>query len=227
MAQRTRAKRLARRFGLVGRGGPALACAAIVVLLAALGAYRVWGSHDGFEIVRATPELEEKDAQVGVDDAAEVASEGDVGEEKESVVIVHVDGAVNNPGVYRLGDGDLRVGDAVQSAGGLTEDADTSGINLAAHLVDGQKIHVPRAGEEPAQSGSSSGSVASGSTDAVNINAATAEELETLPGVGEATAAAIIEERERGGPFLSPEDIMRVSGIGQKKFERMRDFIVV
>lgn len=150
---------------------------------------------------------------------------------------MHVDGAVVSPGVYVLEEADARVNDAVTHAGGLTQEADTSAVNLAAPVEDGQKVHIPAFGEEPQEAqvpsgvGESSGTDATVSTDVgtglVNINVASAEELCALTGVGEATANAIIEERESNGPFSSPEDIMRVSGIGEKKYQKMRDQICV
>ncbi len=150
-----------------------------------------------------------------------------------------------NPGIYTLDASDARVSDAVECAGGLVESADTSAINLAEVLVDGAKVHIPSKGEEPKPQGSaqviegssstaSSGSggkslSASGSPEnaLINLNSATIEELQTLPGVGEATAKAIVEDREAHGPYASPEDLMRVSGIGEKKFAKLQDKVCV
>lgn len=153
----------------------------------------------------------------------------------ESVVasaFVHIDGAVVAPGVYELTGEHPRVNDAVMAAGGLTGDADTTALNLAAALSDGEKVHVPRQGEVMASgqtslgpaSGSDGGASSSG---VININTATAEELDSLPGIGPSTAAAIVEDRERNGPFASPEDLMRVSGIGEGKFSKLKDQIRV
>ena len=147
-------------------------------------------------------------------------------------VVVHVDGAVVNPGVYELRSEIPRVGDAVDAAGGLAEGADTTSMNLAAPLGDGQKVHVPLQGEvAPAEAGDATGSALAGSSDVgsslVNINSATVEELDGLPGVGPSTAAAIVEDRDANGPFSSPEDLMRVSGIGEKKFAKLRDHVCV
>lgn len=154
-----------------------------------------------------------------------------------SPVIVHVDGAVQAPGVYELAGEGVRGKDAIAAAGGLAPDADTSALNLAQPLVDGEKLHVPRMGEvaqAPAATGTrgsgdsgSSGAAGSSSDTSVNINSATAAELDSLPGVGPSTAAAIVEERERNGPFSSPEDLMRVSGIGEKKFAKLKEHIRV
>ena len=213
-------------MGLVGRRKAVIACIAIVAVLASVGIAANLSSRAGFEIDRAAQD------SVPVSDIVEYQEAGeDVPQEDEDAVtgpiVVHVDGAVANPGVYEFLGGDPRVSDAVELAGGLLEDADTTSVNLAARVADGQKVLIPHEGEELVTPTAGSASGGAGSCGLVNINVASAEELEALPGVGEATAAAIIEERERGGPFLSPEDVMRVPGIGQKKFERMSEFIVV
>ena len=137
-----------------------------------------------------------------------------------NAIVVHVDGAVASPGVYELAIASPRVRDAVDAAGGLAQGADTSSMNLALPLGDGQKVHVPFEGE-------AAGSVSSSMPSLVNINSATAEELDSLPGVGPSTAAAIVEDRDANGPFSSVEDLMRVSGIGVKKFAKLRDHICV
>lgn len=148
-----------------------------------------------------------------------------------SAILVHVDGAVAAPGVYELKE-TARVNDAVQAAGGLTDDADTSSVNLAATLADGSKVHIPAQGEAVEQSSSSAGDSGAGASSSsssglININTASAEELDALPGVGPSTAASIVEDRERNGPFASPEDLMRVSGIGEKKFAKLQASICV
>ena len=158
------------------------------------------------------------------------ASEGSEAAETEaSVLVVHVDGCVASPGVYELVGPDLRVNDAVEAAGGLLPEADTSQMNLAAGLSDGQKVLVPARAEEGAAA-AAPGRGAASQTDAgslVNINVATADQLQALSGVGEATARAIVEDREAHGPFSSVEDLMRVSGIGQKKFDKLKGQICV
>ena len=245
MAQRARgAARVARRYGVLG--APAVAAALVALLALAGGALLLRGAlSGGVEIERAVAEGEpvesgaapgggdasegderaEKNGRAEKDEAAE-ASSGDASPEEAEgaeTVLVHVDGAVAAPGVYEL-PADARANDAVVAAGGLAPGADTSSINLAAPVGDGDKVHVPVEGEA-APSGSSEGGGASGGP--VNINTATVEELDELPGVGEATARAIVEEREANGPFLLPEDIMRVSGIGEKKYERLAGEICV
>lgn len=154
------------------------------------------------------------------------------GEAPAQTFVVHVDGAVASPGVYELKEGRARVVDAVAAAGGVVEGADTTNVNLAAPVSDGQKVHIPHEGEQVAVDAEASGSSAGGGDAAaasglVNINAASAEELDALPGVGPSTATAIVEDREANGPFSSIEDLMRVSGIGEKKFAKLREHICV
>lgn len=146
----------------------------------------------------------------------------------DASVVVHVVGAVNVPGVYELRS-TSRVNDAIESAGGPATDAALDGVNLAATLADGQRIYVPVDGEvDPATVPSAS--FPAGATVAVgpvDINRATAGELETLPGIGPATATAIVEDRERSGPFLSIDDLDRVSGIGPVRLEALRGLVTV
>ncbi len=140
-----------------------------------------------------------------------------------SPLIVDVSGGVNTPGLYTL-PADARVADAIEAAGGLIANADTSRINLAAWLKDGDKVWVPMMGEEPntmEELPSRSSSVA------LNINTATASELETLPGIGEVKAAEIVAYREEHGLFLSLDDLLKVPGIGPELLEKMRPGITL
>jgi competence protein ComEA len=144
---------------------------------------------------------------------------------------VYVTGAVAHPDVYLLSAGSI-VRDALVAAGGATADADLNRINLAQQVYDQQQIYVPRFGEEnpplpspPASLTNTSGNVQA--TGKVNINTATAEELDTLPGIGPAIAQRIIEYRLTNGPFQSIEEIKNVSGIGDKLFEKLKDLITV
>jgi competence protein ComEA len=136
-----------------------------------------------------------------------------------AVIVVHVAGAVRSPGVHRLADGD-RVIDAIAAAGGELPGADVQVLNLAAPVVDGQRIHVPVEGEEPEADPAAQSGVPTGPID---INRATAEQLESLPGIGPATAAAIIDDRSTNGPFATVDDLDRVSGIGPATLARLRD----
>ncbi len=141
---------------------------------------------------------------------------------------VYVTGAVQHRAVYALPPGSI-VEDALEAAGGPLSEADLTRINLALELQDQQHVHVPLEGEvnpPPAISGGVSvGESVVG--DVVNINTASANELETLPGIGEVTARRIIDYREAHGPFETIEDIQNVPGIGEKTFEGMRDRITL
>ena len=163
--------------------------------------------------------------EVHADEAVAPSSSEPEAVEAKAQVYVYVTGAVANPGVYSLDEG-LRVCDAVEAAGGLTEDADASTVNLARVLSDGEHIALPTKAEvETALAQGSAGGAAASSL--VNINTADASALETLSGVGSATAQAIISDREQNGPFSTIEDLMRVDGIGEKKFAKLKDSICV
>lgn len=143
----------------------------------------------------------------------------------QAVVLVHVAGAVVEPGVYELS-GDARVRDAIVAAGGPTETADWNALNLAAVVGDGVKVYVPSVGEVVPPSLTAPASPVSGQPSApIDVNVATAAELEALPGVGPATAAAIVTERERNGPFVGVDDLDRVSGIGPAKLDALRGLV--
>jgi len=149
-----------------------------------------------------------------------------------TALTVHVAGAVARAGVYRL-DPSARVIDAVDAAGGPVADADLDALNLAAPLADGERVYVPHAGEIDPAAVPSGVPAAAGDPDAatnhgpVDLNTATAEDLESLPGVGPATAAAIVDDRTRNGPFASVDDLERVPGIGPAKLAALRDQVMV
>jgi competence protein ComEA len=142
----------------------------------------------------------------------------------DSSVVVHVAGAVVAPGVYEL-DAGARVRDAVLAAGGPTSDANWDALNLAALVADASRVHVPAIGEEVVATIAPTPVGEPGSSGPVDVNTADAALLETLPGVGPATAAAIITERERNGPFLGIDDLDRVPGIGPAKLAALRDLV--
>jgi competence protein ComEA len=144
-----------------------------------------------------------------------------------SPVIVHVAGWVRRPGVYELATGD-RVIDAIQAAGGPRKGADLGALNLAAVLVDAQQVLVPRIADAPPVPVPGSTAPSTGTApQLVNVNTAAAEELETLPGIGEVLAAAIISYREEHGPFTSVDQLVDVSGIGDATLEEIRDLVTV
>jgi competence protein ComEA len=140
-----------------------------------------------------------------------------------ALLIVDVAGAVRKPGVYEFGEGE-RVVDAIERAGGPMPKADLSLLNLAAMLVDGTQILVPKIG--PAVAGVP-GAAPGPSSGLVNINSASATELETLSGIGEVLAATIVEYRDQNGPFASVDDLLDVSGIGPATLEEIRDQVTV
>ncbi|HEX5615059.1 MAG TPA: ComEA family DNA-binding protein [Acidimicrobiia bacterium] len=150
-----------------------------------------------------------------------------------SELVVHVAGAVARPGVVRLRPG-ARVVDALDAAGGAAPDADLDRLNLAAPLADGTRIAVPRIGEpavplDPSAPGAGADSPVGGAAPVgpLDLNAAGTTELETLPGIGPTLAAAIVEERERNGPFRSVDDLERVPGIGSGRLDALRDLVRV
>lgn len=145
---------------------------------------------------------------------------------------VHIAGAVKSPGVYRLRQG-ARVNDGVDAAGGATTSADLDSVNLATLLNEGEQIYIPKRGEKPrtittrpqlSVGGAVSDGVISGgdvATRLININLASATELEQLPGVGPATAKAIVAYREKYGAFNTLEDLLKVRGIGPAKLSEI------
>lgn len=144
---------------------------------------------------------------------------------QETVIFVDIKGAVKNPGVYQMKVGD-RVKDALDAAGGLTEESDSQKVNLAKRLEDQMVIVVPKVGEEAEEIPAGETRNEATKEGKVNINTATVEELKTLKGVGEKKAEAIIEYRKKNGSFQTKEDLMKVRGIGKKLFESFQERIV-
>lgn len=151
-------------------------------------------------------------------------------EKKEvNMIKVHIAGAVKNPGIISTEEGS-RLADAIEKAGGFTEDADTSNLNFAYVIQDGEKIYIYN--EDESKEIEEKGIVIEDSKvetkeKKININTATKEELETIPGIGPALAERIIEYRNKNGKFKSIEDLKNVSGIGDKKFENIKEKIRV
>lgn len=255
MAQRdtsahSRLRLLAKRWSLMGGVRITVVCVTLVAVAGAVGFVWMGGGLTRQTVVERDGTQDKSQAEVeseidqgreefdregrgttSVLDAEQFNAPADV----PHVVVVHVDGGVAAPGVYELEGQAVRVNDVVVRAGGLTADADTTTVNLAAEVVDGAKVHIPVLGEMVPVTAQPDGAPPSpqvAPTDEaqgslININTADAAQLVQLPGVGEATAAAIIEERERGGAFAAPEDLMRVSGIGEKKFAKIQGLICV
>jgi competence protein ComEA len=196
----------------VGLGAAAL----LVVLAAAIAA---------FVALFATPGHDATVPPVTVSEAPTAAPT------REAVLFVHVLGAVRSPGLYELHQG-ARVMDAVGAAGGFADDAEPAGVNLARPLADGEQLIVPHVGETqpPAPPAGSVGTGAAGgaSTGAkINLNSADQTELETLPQVGPALASRIIAWRTENGGFTTIDDLLNVTGIGQKTFDGLKELVTV
>lgn len=141
---------------------------------------------------------------------------------------VHVTGAVAKPGVYTL-PLESRLQDALEAAGGLTAGADTTSLNLAARLQDGERVYIPLTSQDQLSNASGASSEQNGEagTLLLDLNTATQAELESLPGIGPVTAQNIIADHEANGPFETIQDLERVTGIGPATFERLAPLITV
>ena len=141
------------------------------------------------------------------------------------LLVVDVAGAVRRPGLYRLANGS-RIADAVRRAGGTTARADTAAINLAAPLVDGMQVVVPRRGGATAGSGAdATGAGGSASGMRISLSSATVEQLDSLPGIGPVTAQRIVDWRTAHGAFRSVDALDEVPGIGPARIEQLRDLV--
>lgn len=172
---------------------------------------------DGFAVERASETQEQGEGEGG-------STQNEAAPAK--TIVVHVGGAVANPGVRELEEGS-RVQDAVEAAGGFADGAARDALNLARVLADGEQVVVPTLEEQEAVVSSPQGASASTGGGKVNLNVASAAELDALPGVGPATAEKIVADREANGPFATVEDLKRVSGIGDKKFADLADLVCV
>ena len=205
---------------------------AIVVMVCAGRLLLDAASSEGFAVVQ--PDGAE---QAAGDGDADAAAEAGAPQAAPAPLRVHVGGAVAAPGVYDLAEG-ARVLDAVEAAGGFAEGAARDALNLARAVSDGEQVVVPSEADIAAQEAASAGvggvsagagasAPTGGASGKVNINTASAAQLDTLPGVGASTAEKIVADREANGPFKTVEDLKRVSGIGDKKFAALADAICV
>lgn len=242
MSFQRNAESLRSKAHLSGTKLPVLVCiTALVICIVALAAFKAADllSNDDFSLAFADAQegTEQIESAQGAADAGEQAAQEQeaASESAQKRIFVHVSGSVVRPGVVELHEGD-RVFDAVSAAGGFADDAAQESVNLARIVQDGEQVLVLSGDEYGQQAGagasasSAQGSAAAGSAATgglVNINTADAATLETLPGVGEKTALKIVEDREANGPFASTEDLKRVSGIGDKKFEALSELICV
>ena len=159
------------------------------------------------------------EGEVREDGLAETVPETD--QESPATIKVYICGCVLNPGVYELPEGS-RICDGLDAAGGFSEGADESRINLAGYLHDGDMVFFPEVGENLPE-----GAVEAGNSGLININTANAEQLCTLPGIGSSKATSIIKYREENGAFTDISQIMNVSGIGENLFNNIKDLICI
>lgn len=236
MAQRVQHERVKRMDRWAGKllGHKAVIVSILVVIAAASGlAMASFNNRSSGVSFERSDEASASDVRGTGDASPDDADESSAKSSSAVEVYVDVDGAVARPGVYRFKDG-ARVSQAIDAAGGLSAEADVTGLNRASKVTDGQKIYVPRVGEQHAaaavggaESGAATTPGAGSSSGLVNINTASAAELQTLSGIGPSMAQSIIDERSKNGPFASVDDLMRVSGIGEKKLAKIKDCICV
>ena len=203
----------------------------IIVICAGLGL-----ALGGFFLLKPSTQTSVKETNLPAEVAAiskDSSSEKEVKkEEKEEpleqdLITVDVKGAVKSPGIYDLPVGS-RVHDAVQKAGGLTEEADSKSLNLAQKISDEALVYVPTKGEEAASQQATSGTTPSSSKEKkVNLNKASLEELKQVKGLGGKRAQDIIDHREANGKFKSVDELKKVSGIGAKTIEKLKDYVTV
>ena len=203
----------------------------IIVICAGLGL--VLGAFFLLKPTSQTP-VTEKNLQAEVAAVSkDSSSEKEVNKEEkdespeQDLITVDVKGAVKLPGIYDLPVGS-RVHDAVQKAGGLTEEADSKSINLAQKVSDEALVYVPTKGEEAASQQAASGTTPSTSKEKkINLNKASLEELKQVKGLGGKRAQDIIDHREANGKFKSVDELKKVSGIGAKTIEKLKDYVTV
>ena len=186
----------------------------------------------GFFRLKPAPQTPVKETNLQAEVAAvskDLLTEKEVKEEplEQDLITVDVKGAVKSPGIYDLPVGS-RVNDAVQKAGGLTEQADSKSLNLAQKVSDEALVYVPTKGEAAASQQTVSGTASSTSKEKkINLNKASLEELKQVKGLGGKRAQDIIDHRETNGKFKSVDELKKVSGIGAKTIEKLKDYVTV
>jgi competence protein ComEA len=202
------------RLAMLSRGE---LVALVAVLIVTLGGAALW-------YTRSLPRPVEIRATVAPQVGSAASSTGASATPSAAPLIVDVAGAVRKPGVYQFQEGD-RVVDAIEAAGGPTAKASLDALNLAAPLTDGVQILVPVTA--PAGAPPPPGAVGSGPATLININTASATELEALPGIGEVIAQRIVDYRTENGPFASVDGLLDVSGIGDAILGDIHDLVTV
>lgn len=221
--------------------------AVIIVIVTAFLFFGPKGKNENVTLENKKDEISSEKASETANDGenSEVAEESD--KEKETQgggkIFIDIAGEVKNPGVYEV-TSDSRIFEAIEKAGGLTEKADTTNVNQAETVKDGQKISIPKkgataqssggSGGEPSQTTSAPASNAQNSagTDPasgakININSADSSQLQTINGIGPSTAEKIIRYRTSKGAFKSIDDLKKVNGIGDKKLEKLRPYVTI
>ena len=203
----------------------------IIVICAGLGL-----ALGGFFLLKPTSQTSVKETNLPAEVSAvskDSSSEKEIKKEEkdesaeQDLITVDVKGAVKSPGIYDLPVGS-RDHDAVQKAGGLTEEADSKSLNLAQKVSDEALVYVPTKGEEAASQQVASGTTPSTSKNKkVNLNKASLEELKQVKGLGGKRAKDIIDHREANGKFKSVDELKKVSGIGAKTIEKLKDYVTV
>lgn len=203
----------------------------VLVVVAAIGFYYFSGNDTA---APASNQVQGMEKSLQTDEAKTKTAIETVTEKQPEKIMVDVKGQVKLPGVYLANAGE-RVNDVINRAGGLTDKADQSQVNFAEHVKDEMVIYIPAKGEAPAalpNSHTSGGEAPAPGNAAqnqakVNLNKADETQLQTLPGIGPSKAKAIIEYREKSGPFKTIEDLKNISGIGDKTFEKLKDLVEV
>jgi competence protein ComEA len=212
-----RERRGPRLRALLAGAGRQRTAIAVLALAAVLAAGVVWA--------RAAPRPGAPADAPGAAAAAQTLPRAVQGEAAVGRVAVHVAGRVRRPGLVRLAAGS-RVLDAVRAAGGTTPGADLDAVNLARKLVDGEQVRIPARGQAAPAAAPPAGGPAGQAAGPLDLNTATAEQLDTLPGVGEVTAGRIVAYRT-AHPFTSVDELLEVPGIGQRRFEQLKDLVTV
>ena len=202
----------------------------IIVICAGLGLLV-----GGFFLLKPAPQTPVQETNLQAEVVAvskDSVSEKDVKKEEKAepleqdLITVDVKGAVKSPGIYDLPVGS-RVNDAVQKAGGLTDQADSKSLNLAQKVSDEALVYVPTKGEEASQQSGSGATSSTSKEKKVNLNKASLEELKQVKGLGGKRAQDIIDHRETNGKFKSVDELKKVSGIGAKTIEKLKDYVTV
>ncbi|SCW28777.1 competence protein ComEA [Ruminococcaceae bacterium YRB3002] len=201
--------------------------AAFILLVAGGFVYKLFmkENYDGITVIKETSVSDAVTDVSGLSDAEMISSV-----QTQPVIQIYICGEVNNPGIYDVDRGTI-LNDVAELAGGFTDDAALDYLNLVYRFEDNMSVYIPgidnlEDGDSVIMRNNENNDNSDGRQEQVNINTASESQLMTLPGIGEATANAIVQYRQ-GNPFTKPEDIMKVSGIGEAKYQKIRDLITI